>query len=276
MNHEWALGEKRMGQVGKLGQARGISAHWGGEQNQGSRGRGKGVWGRKTGMGGLRCHGTHLVPRMPWLGPIQTCRWGALISTLGAVPATQLLKNPPQVALPRGGGGSVPSPPADLGWERGPAWGKLGAMNVQGLSFPTLCREPGGVCVWETQCLLPLGLHTHVHTQGTHTSVPRGVGLCLCVTLHHMPGVLLLGQLRGDRGQCPTAWGRRTGPMGVGERPEEWERGGSRRALHKHVSRSKCNLSCWGGWGGAPRQLCSRGCSRHPQVGGSSPQRWSA
>lgn len=55
-----------MGQVGKLGQARGIGAHCGGEQNQGSRGRGKGIWGGKqawgdSGVMGLTwfqgCHG---------------------------------------------------------------------------------------------------------------------------------------------------------------------------------------------------------------------------
>lgn len=75
----------------------------------------------------------------------------------------------------------------------------------------------------------------------------------------------------GDRGHKPE-WGGRAGPAGVGERPEEWERGGSRRALHKQVKKQPQLLT------GSTRadRLCGTECSCHTQVGGPLPQRWSA
>lgn len=68
-----------------------------GEQSQGSQGRGKSVRGRKGGVGGPKCLAAHLAPVMPRLGLIWTWCRGAVIATLDAMLATQLLKDPPQL-----------------------------------------------------------------------------------------------------------------------------------------------------------------------------------
>lgn len=191
-------------------------------------------------MGGPECHGAHLAPVVPWLGWIQTWCWGALISTLGAMPATQLLKDPPAAPpsplLPRrkegGGEGSLHSPPTDLHWERGPAWwggewgwgaergGEGGCYEHASSQFAhSVCARKGGPSASRAR-------HPHMQTRGTHTSVPAGVGERLCVTFHHMAGVLLFGWLGGQGPQAGVGregWPRRSRgkARGVGARRKQ-------------------------------------------------------
>lgn len=210
-------------------------------------------------MGGPQCHEAHLVPVMPWLGLIRTRCWRALISTLGAMPAAQLLKDPP----------SCPPPPpeerrrkcsfpTDLGWERSPAWWGLGAMNVHGLGSPTLCQEEGGGAAPPA----PLPCRCTCKHGGTHTSGPRAVGACLPVTPHHRPGVLLLGWLQGQEtvsgGLGRQGWphGSRGKASGVGARRKQACVAQAREQLKMH-----------------PQLL---GQSAQPGRRGPSPQRWGA
>lgn len=132
-------------------------------------------------------------------------------------------------------------------------------MSVHGLSSPTLCQEGGDLAP-------PSAWHAH-------TSVPRAVGMCPCVTLPHMPSVLLLGCLGGQGtvscrvGRVGWPHGSRGKARGVGARRKQACVAQALEQVKMHPQQ----------WRGLPSQAgCSAGCSHYPWLGGPSPQRWGA
>lgn len=234
-----------------------------GEQSQGSQGRGKSVRGRKGGVGGPKCLAAHLAPVMPRLGLIWSWCRGAVTATLDAMLATQLLKDPPQLHThtppPRRGGEEEEEKevllPHPLTWARK-------GVGV-GCSECALSQFPHPVPGWgDPAPPSPLPCIR----RGTHTRVPRGVGACLRVTVHHMPGVRLLWWL-GGQGTVSRRVGRE-GWLG-GSRGKA--RGAGARRKQACVAQAREHIRMHSqllGESTQPGRLCGAWCSCHPQVGG--------